>query len=98
MGIEYYVVNPDKKEFLDFGRLGFGTKIGAMTSEPIASFLCWLLINREGYGESAPMMGRWAGSRIEIVGDSDGEESYGTVEQEKARREFRDLGMHLTGA
>ncbi len=31
MGIEYIIVNPDKRELLDFDRLGFGTKIGATT-------------------------------------------------------------------
>src|SRR6266404_2738552 len=88
MGIEYIIVNLEKKEFLDFDRLGFGTKIGAMTSEPIASFMSWLLINPEGYGADVPaMLGRWAGDRIEIVGD----EEEGYERQERARRDFRDI-------
>jgi hypothetical protein len=88
MGIEYIILNRDKKEFLDFDRLGFGTKIGSMTSELIAPFLSWLLINPEGYGVDIPeMMGRWAGDRIEIVGD----EEAGWQQQERARREFKDI-------
>jgi hypothetical protein len=88
MGIEYIIVNLDKKELLDFDRLRLGTKIGAMTSEPIASFLSWLMINPEGYGADVPrMLGRWAGDRIEIVGDED----EGDERQERARREFRDI-------
>jgi len=88
MGIEYIIVNLEKKEFLDFDRLGFGTKIGAMTSEPIASFMSWLLINPEGYGADVPaMLGRWAGDRIEIVGD----EEEGYERQERSRRDFKDI-------
>jgi hypothetical protein len=88
MGIEYIIENLDKNEFLDFGRLGFGTKIGAMTSEPIVSFLSWLLVNPEGYGDNPPqMLGRWAGNRIEIIGD----EGAGWNRQDKARKEFKDI-------
>src|SRR5215469_188308 len=87
MGVEYIIVNSDKREFLDFDRLGFGTKIGAMTTEPIASFLSWLLINPEGYGANVPdMLGRWAGDRIEIVGD----DGASCETQERVRREFKD--------
>ena len=88
MGIEYIIVNSDKREFLDFDRLGFGTKIGALTTEPIASFLSWLLVNPQGYGADTPeMLGRWAGDRIEIVGD----EGACHERQEEARREFKDI-------
>ena len=88
MGTEYIIMNLEKKEFLDFSPLGFGTKIGATTSEPFTSFLSWLLINPEGYGpDFPPMLGRWAGDRIEIVGD--GDEGY--ERQEMARKEFRDI-------
>ena len=88
MGIEYIVVNSDKREFLDFDRLGFGTKIGAMTTAPIASFLSWLLVNPEGYGADAPaMLGRWAGDRIEIFGD----DGAGCERQEQVRRDFTDI-------
>ena len=60
MSIDYIAVNLDKREILDFDRLGFGTKIGATTSGLIPSILSWLLVNREGYGaDSAPMLGRW---------------------------------------
>ncbi len=48
MGDEFIIVNLDKKELLDFDKLGLGTKLGAMTSEPIACILSWLLINPEG--------------------------------------------------
>ena len=88
MGIEYIIVNSDKREFLDFDRLGFGTKIGAMTTEPIASFLSWLLVNPEGYGADTPeMLGRWAGDRVESVGD----EGFCYDRQELVRREFTDI-------
>lgn len=88
MGIEYIILNLDKREFLDFDRIGFGTKIGAMTSGLIPSFLSWLLINPEGYCSDVPkMLGRWAGDRIEIVGDDvrDGDR------QDEVRREFKDI-------
>jgi hypothetical protein len=59
-----------------------------MTTEPIASFLCWLLVNPEGYGADIPeMLGRWAGDRIEIVGD----DGAGCERQEQVRREFNDI-------
>jgi hypothetical protein len=88
MGIEYIVLNLDKKEFLDFDRLGFGTKVGAMTSEPIASILAWLLINPEGYDNPPPeMLGRWAGDRVEIIGD----EEVGRERQSSARKAFLDI-------
>jgi hypothetical protein len=88
MGIEYIIVNPDKKEYLDFDKLGFGTKFGAMTSEPIASILSWLLLNQEGFIEPLPAtLGRWAGDRVEIVGD----ETKGRERQREAREEFLDI-------
>ncbi|MDB6121735.1 MAG: hypothetical protein JWQ71_728 [Pedosphaera sp.] len=88
MGIEYIIINLDKKEFLDFDQLGFGTKIGAMTFGLIPSFMSWLLINPEGYGSNPPdMLGRWAGDRIEIVGD----EEMGYERQDEARKEFKDI-------
>lgn len=95
MGIEYIIVNLDKKEFLDFDRLGFGTKIGAITSEPIASFMSWLLINPEGYGPEAPqMMGRWASEKIEILGNYDS----GYERQEAVRKDFRDITVEVIKA
>src|ERR1041385_1087320 len=95
MGIEYLIVNSDKRELLDFDRLGFGTKIGAMTSEPIASFTSWLLIDPEGYGDGAPeMLGRWAGDRIEIIGD----EGAAWERQERARKECKDITVETIQA
>lgn len=88
-------MNLDKKEFLDFDRLGFGTKIGAITSEPIASFMSWLLVNPEGWGNDAPkMMGRWASQRIEILGD----EGSGHERQEVVRKDFRDITVEVIKA
>src|SRR3954468_13247284 len=88
MGIEYIVVNLDRREFLDFDRLGFGTKVGAMSSGLIPSVVNWLLINPEGYGDDFPsMLGRWTGERIEIVGD----EGNGCDRQDEARRHFKDI-------
>jgi hypothetical protein len=88
MGIEYLIVNLDKEEFLDFDRLGFGTKLGGITSEPIASFICWLLVNPEGFdNDPRRMMGRWAGKRIEILGD----EGSGYERQARVRKDFRDI-------
>src|SRR5437868_6913058 len=95
MGIEYIIVNFDKKEFLDFDRLGFGTKIGAITSEPIAFFTSWLLVNPEGYGNEAPkMMGRWASEKIEILGDY----GSGYERQEVVRKDFRDITVEVIKA
>ena len=95
MGIQYIIVNLDKKEFLDFDRLDFGTKIVAITSEPIATFLSWLLVNPEGYGKDAPkMMGRWAGERVEILGDF----GSGCESQEAVRRVFRDITVETIKA
>src|SRR5688572_21637065 len=92
---EYIIVNLDKKEFLDFGRLGFGTKIGAITSEPIASFMSWLLVNPEGYADEAPkLLGRWAGERVEILGD----EGSGYERQGAVRRDFRDITIEVIKA
>lgn len=93
MGIEYIIVNRDKKEILDFDKLGFGTKIGAITSGTISSFLTWLLVNPHGYGDDLPeMMGRWAGDRIEIIGDAD-EERYDEV-----RSNFKDVTVQAITA
>lgn len=88
MGNEFIIVNLDKAEVLDFDKLGMGTKIGGITSEPIASVLTWLLINPEGYINPAAMFGRWAGDRIEIIGDE--QESRADL-REKAQKDFRDI-------
>jgi hypothetical protein len=95
MGIEYIIVNHDKEEILDFDRLGFGTKIGAITSQPITYFLSWLLINPEGFGDQPPpMIGRWAGDRIEIVGD----EGEGYERQTRIRKQFTDIAVEAIKA
>jgi hypothetical protein len=89
MGVEYIIINRDKRELLDFDALGFGTKISAMTSEPLASFLAWLLVNRDGYDtDSHLMLGRWAGDRVEMIGDSS-EQMQERLEQ--IQREFKDI-------
>jgi hypothetical protein len=46
------------------------------------------LINPEGYGADVPdMLGRWAGDRIEIIGD----DGAGCETQERVRRDFKDV-------
>src|SRR5204863_1896710 len=90
MGIDYIIVNLDKRELLDFTRVGFGTKIGATTSGLASSCLSWLVINPEGYGNDPPrMLGKWAGDRIEIIGDYE----IGRERQRAARKEFMDITL-----
>ena len=88
MGNDFIIVNLDKAEVLDFDKLGMGTKFGAMTSEPIASVLSWLLMNPEDYTDAPAVFGRWAGDRVEIIG-SDQESRYEF--RTKAQQEFRDV-------
>ena len=74
MGVEFLVVNHDKNEFLNLGSLHFGHKLGSTLDKPTSAMLAWLLINPDGFIMSPPMMGRWAGDRVEIIGN-EGEKS-----------------------
>ena len=76
MGQYWKPVNLDKKEFLHAHALGDGLKLCeiAFSSNGVAAALVMLLAplpERRGGGdpESHPLLGRWAGDRIVMVGD-----------------------------
>jgi hypothetical protein len=80
MGQYHYVVNLDKKEFINPHKLGIGLKaweqIASSPSTPQALFVLLLCSNGRGGGDLArvdgadgPVIGRWAGDRIAVVGD-----------------------------
>ena len=76
MGQYWLPVNLDKKEFVDPHKLGVGLKLG----EQVGSFpgtgaalliLCAAMPERRGGGDivSDPVVGRWAGDRVALIGD-----------------------------
>jgi len=76
MGQYHLTVNLDKKEFLDPHTLGNGLKLIEQASNPnpgipAALFVLLACANGRGGGDLSPnpIVGRWAGDRIAVVGD-----------------------------
>lgn len=75
MGQYYFICNVDKKEFLDPFKLGSGMKAWEQLANDIPSKALLVLVlsspeNRGGGDlEESPIIGRWAGDRIIMVGD-----------------------------
>jgi hypothetical protein len=74
MGQYYMIVNLDKREFLNPHKLGSGLKLWEMANTcTIAPALLALLACSNGRGggdfEEDPIIGRWVGDRVVIVGD-----------------------------
>jgi len=75
MGQYHYMVNLDKREFLHPHKLGDGLKRGEQINSHGGTMaaLTMLLACSNGRGggdvEENPMVGRWAGDRIAVVGD-----------------------------
>lgn len=75
MGQYHLTVNLDKKEFLDPHKLGDGLKLWEQINSHggVCAALLLLLACSNGRGggdvEEHPIVGRWAGDRIAVVGD-----------------------------
>jgi hypothetical protein len=83
MGQYHLIVNLDKREFLDPHELGVGLKaweqLASLPSTPQALFVLLLSSNGRGGSDlddavvsghgSEPVIGRWAGDRLAVVGD-----------------------------
>lgn len=80
MGQYHYIVNLDKKEFINPHKLGVGLKaweqIANTPGTPQALFVLLICSNGRGGGDlgktlgfDEPIIGRWAGDRIAVVGD-----------------------------
>ena len=74
MGQYYMIVNLDKREFLNPHKLGSGLKLWEMANTcTIAPALLALLACSNGRGggdfEEDPIIGRWVGDRVAVVGD-----------------------------
>lgn len=80
MGQYHYIVNLDKREFIDACQLGTGVKaweqIANHPGSPQALFVLLICSNGRGGGDlrtpetiGCPVVGRWAGDRIAVVGD-----------------------------
>lgn len=77
MGQYHYIVNLEKREYIDPDHLGVGLKaweqLANMPSTPQALFCLLLCSNGRGGGDlidpGEPVIGRWAGNRIAVVGD-----------------------------
>jgi hypothetical protein len=72
----HWVVNLDKREFLNGLDLGRGARlveqVGTMKCTATALWLLLTASNKGGGGEAYdhPFIGRWAGDRIAVIGDS----------------------------
>ena len=76
MGQYFYIVNLDRKEYLDPLNLDCGMKLWEIAANPCLNVLAFLLrqSNETGGGDiRKPYInaGRWAGNRIAIIGDYD---------------------------
>lgn len=80
MGQYHFIVNLDKREFIDPYRMGVGAKaweqLASMPSTPQALFALLICSNGRGGGDlggrsptAERVIGRWAGDRIAVVGD-----------------------------
>lgn len=80
MGQYHYIVNLDKREFINPHKLGVGLKACEQLTSPAgtaqALFVLLLCSNGRGGGDLAEtrgfeerIIGRWAGDRIAVVGD-----------------------------
>lgn len=79
MGQYHYIVNLDRKEYLNPHQLGIGLKaweqIASHPSTPDALFMLLTCSNGRGGGDFAEdrgqerVIGRWSGDRIAVVGD-----------------------------
>lgn len=75
MGQYHKLVNLDKKEYVHGHQLGTGLKLMEQVGfEKCAASALWLLVaasNGRGGGDAPdnPMIGRWAGDRIAVIGD-----------------------------
>lgn len=81
MGQYHYIVNLDRREYLDPHKLGSGLKaweqIASHPGSPAALFVLLTCSNGRGGGDFADdthtrderVIGRWAGDRIAVIGD-----------------------------
>ena len=81
MGQHFYIVNLDRREYLDPLNLGGGMKLWEIAANPCLNVLAFLLRQSSGGGggdTQKPYVhaGRWAGDRIAIVGDYDESEIF----------------------
>jgi len=88
VGEYFYVINIDKKEYIDIPPSKYGEQI-ASAAVPVALF--WLLTKKKD--SSYPTLGRWAGDRVVVIGDSDME--YEWVAEEMIEGKFRDITIEV---
>ena len=75
MGQYHYTVNLDKKEFLHPHKLGDGLKLVEQINSQAGTMAALMLLlaapepRGGGDAEAHPMLGRWHGDRIAVVGD-----------------------------
>ena len=103
MGQYHLTVNLDKKEFLHPHKLGDGLKLWEQANSFAGTAVALLLLlacsNGRGGGDvpSHPLVGRWAGDRIAVVGDYAVENDLASEHQAQTiyarccEGEFRDI-------
>lgn len=84
MGQYYFIVNLDRKEYINPHELGAGLKMWEICANSIAGVLPYLLGQSTGQGGGDPdrdiaTFGRWAGDRVVVVGDYDESDEYGDL-------------------
>lgn len=98
MGQYFYIVNLDKREYLDPLEIGCGMKLWEIAANPCLNVLALLLRqSSEGGGgdirKPYASAGRWAGDRLVIVGDYDESKIFNACEKGEYREvtpEIRD--------
>lgn len=85
MGQYYYVVNPDKKQYLHPHKFGCGLKLGEFSSAPFGPMNALAILLAVGNGRGggdlqiknadadAVLVGSWAGDRVFVAGDYAGD-------------------------
>jgi hypothetical protein len=112
MGQYHLIVNLDKREFIHPHILGSGLKlqeiIGTLSGPAQALVVLLAASNGRGSGDLAedPIIGRWAGDRIAIVGDyaedTDLDASFSAesiyslcLDEEDEERNYRDISLEV---
>lgn len=69
MGEYYFIVNLDKRQYLNSFKFGDGLKLMQVARGRVMTALTLLLVDGENSGGENSLIGHWAGDRIVVAGD-----------------------------
>lgn len=97
MGQYYYIVNTEKKEYINAHNLGGGLKLWEIMVNPISGLYTYLTAESSGSGGGDPRfstehMGRWSNNRIVTVGDyNDSGPNAGLFQEVEDNPEYEEI-------